>query len=233
MSRLRRAAQLAAPCSGRVRPPSRRIRACRSYTLAMAQRPLTTERAVKRRAELLDAAEPLFLDLDYDDVSMDDVAEAAGVSHGLIFQYFGSKKGLYLAGLERIVAQFRERVEPPEGMTGTDALIGSLTRYLDWAAEHPNGYRSLMAGGGGFAEARAMVDAAREAGIARIAQGLGRNLEDDPGLRIALRGWTGLNERSILAWIEDPDAVPRDEVIGGIVAALGAVLAARGLVPPG
>ncbi|MGK2938921.1 MAG: TetR/AcrR family transcriptional regulator [Solirubrobacteraceae bacterium] len=197
----------------------------------MAQRPLTTERAVKRRAELLDAAEPLFLDKDYDDVSIDDIAAVAGVSHGLIFQYFGSKKGLYLAGLQRIVEQFRERIEPPPGATGQAALIGSLTKYLDWAAEHPTGYRSLMAGGGGFAEARAMVDDARETGIARIADALGRPLEDDPGLRVALRGWTGFNERAILTWLDDPSLVPRDDVIGSMVAALLSILASRGIQP--
>ena len=54
---------------------------------------LTTERAAERRQQLLKAALEVFKK-DFDDVSVDEVADAAGVSHGLIFQYFGTKKDL-------------------------------------------------------------------------------------------------------------------------------------------
>ena len=50
-----------------------------------------------------------FLDRDYEDVSVDDVAAKAGVSHGLVFQYFGSKKDLYIASLEPLLTGFQDR----------------------------------------------------------------------------------------------------------------------------
>ncbi|MCL4287656.1 MAG: TetR family transcriptional regulator, partial [Thermoleophilia bacterium] len=46
----------------------------------MGSRPLTTERARRRRRQLLDVALDEFLARDYDDVMVDDIAARAGVS---------------------------------------------------------------------------------------------------------------------------------------------------------
>jgi AcrR family transcriptional regulator len=48
-------------------------------------------------AAILSAAEKLFLARNYADVSMDDIAEAAGVTKGALYHHFASKKALYLA----------------------------------------------------------------------------------------------------------------------------------------
>ena len=50
------------------------------------------------------------------------MAEAAGVSHGLVFQYFGSKKGLYIACLQPLIEFFRERIEPDPDLPPTERL---------------------------------------------------------------------------------------------------------------
>jgi AcrR family transcriptional regulator len=57
---------------------------------------------------------------------VDEVAEAAGVSHGLVFQYFGSKKGLYVACLEPLIENFRSRVEPDPELPPADRLRSGL-----------------------------------------------------------------------------------------------------------
>ena len=62
---------------------------------------------VKRRgreattAEILEAAEELFLSRGYDAVTVRDIAERAGVSHALVHQYAGSKEALFRAVLSR------------------------------------------------------------------------------------------------------------------------------------
>jgi AcrR family transcriptional regulator len=35
------------------------------------------------------------------DVAVGDIAKSAGVAHGLLFHYFGTKRGIYLAALRR------------------------------------------------------------------------------------------------------------------------------------
>jgi AcrR family transcriptional regulator len=52
-------------------------------------------------AAILDAAEELFHERDYEAVTVRDVAELAGVSHALVHQYAGSKEDLFRAVLSR------------------------------------------------------------------------------------------------------------------------------------
>ena len=68
----------------------------------MATRPATPRKRVRldydeRRQLILDAARRLFCQRPYSEVSMADLAEAAGVARGLLHHYFGSKRDLYLA----------------------------------------------------------------------------------------------------------------------------------------
>jgi len=106
--------------------------------LTLPQRPLTTKRAQERRDQLLAIALELFLTNDYDDVSVDDVAKVAGVSHGLVFQYFGSKKGLYVAALEPLLVGFRGRTRgSPADLPAADRLRHAVGSDLRAATEHP------------------------------------------------------------------------------------------------
>ena len=57
--------------------------------------------AAERSEQLIDVAEALFITKGYDRTSIGDVATAAGVSRPVVYEYHGSKEGLYLAALER------------------------------------------------------------------------------------------------------------------------------------
>ena len=73
------------------------------------------------------------------------MAEAAGVSHGLVFQYFGSKKGLYIACLQPLIEFFRERIEPDPDLPPVERLRSALRNYADLISEHPAGVCALTA----------------------------------------------------------------------------------------
>lgn len=64
--------------------------------------------AEARRAAILEACRHLFAVRGYSAVSTADIAEASGVSWGLIAHYFGDKKGLYRAVLRSIAESTRE-----------------------------------------------------------------------------------------------------------------------------
>lgn len=55
--------------------------------------------AAETRQRLIDAAVEAFSEQGYDEVAVADIAKAAGVAHGLLFHYFGNKRGIYLAAL--------------------------------------------------------------------------------------------------------------------------------------
>ena len=188
----------------------------------MAQGPLTTERAVERRRQLLEAALELFGDNDYDDVSMDDIAEAAGVSHGLLFQYFGSKKGLYIAGIDTLLEEFRRRTEPDPSVPPPERLRAGLRAYVDYVAEHPRGFRSLMGQGAAFEEVREKLERQRRWGIEnRLSKGLGVD-PSRPAVRIGLRAWQGFVQDATLAWL-DKQEMSRDELVEMLAEAFAGV----------
>jgi AcrR family transcriptional regulator len=169
---------------------------------------------------LLAAALEVFGDRDYDDVSVDEVAEAAGVSHGLVFQYFGSKKGLYVACLEPLIEGFRERVEPDPDLSPVERLRAGLRNFADAIGEHPAGYRSLMTRATGFSEVREALERARWWRVNRLAEGMGLDPED-PAVRVGLRAWTSYVEAAMLTWLEE-GSPSRDELVEMLVRALGA-----------
>src|SRR5215213_4844866 len=86
----------------------------------------------QRREQILDAANALFAERAYDEVSVEDIAGAAGVTRGLVHHYFGGRKDVYIALLERIGAQREQRLRPPVGRSAGARVADSVSRWLDW-----------------------------------------------------------------------------------------------------
>jgi AcrR family transcriptional regulator len=181
---------------------------------------MTSERAGERRLELISAALEVFGDRDYDEVSVDEVAEAAGVSHGLVFRYFGSKKGLYVACLAPLIDAFRARIEPDPELPPIERLREGLRNFADAISEHPAGYRNLMTRGVSFTEVRQELDRARSWRVERLAEAMELD-PDRPAVRVGLRAWTSYVEAAMLTWLElgEPS---RDDLVEMLVRALGA-----------
>src|SRR2546427_12477455 len=72
--------------------------------------------APRRRHQLLDVARELFAAGGFHATSMDDVAEAAGVTKPVLYQHFPSKRALYRELLEdvgaRLLADIRSATAP-------------------------------------------------------------------------------------------------------------------------
>lgn len=193
----------------------------------MPARPLTSPRAIRRREQLLEVALELFAERDYDDVSVDDVAERAGVSHGLVFQYFGSKRGLYVAAIEPLLVRFRERTRVPPGeMPPRERLRHAVGAYFDAVTEHPLAYRSLMGGGAGFQEVFDRIELARWEGAEYLAENLGLDFEL-PEVKVVVRGWIGFLDGAIRASVgAGPEQ--RERVIDIVTSVLPPALEAIG-----
>ena len=82
--------------------------------LATQQRQPQTRRGTERRAALLSAANRLFLQRGFGQVSLDDLVAEVGGSKAAIYQYFGSKKGLLAALVSYRCELFFDENEPPE-----------------------------------------------------------------------------------------------------------------------
>ena len=97
--------------------------------------PLASLAPPSSRDKILDVAEVLFARRGFEGVGMREVAEAAGLGKSSLFHHFRSKAQLYLAVLERLLAQIDEQLQaalaaaaPPADRLDrwTDALMDAL-----------------------------------------------------------------------------------------------------------
>ncbi|MFE6780226.1 TetR/AcrR family transcriptional regulator [Streptomyces sp. NPDC057702] len=165
-----------------------------------------SERSQARRAELLAIGRGLFADTSYDALSMDDIARHAGVAKGLIYYYFKSKRGYYLAIIEESVSELVARAERTRDLPPGERVRQTLDGYLRYAQHHQAAYRAIVTGGVGFdTQVLALRDGVRERLIATIAE-LAWGTSAPPAVaRLALVGWMAGVEGITLDWLRHPE----------------------------
>jgi AcrR family transcriptional regulator len=136
--------------------------------------------AEERRTQLLEVAGGLFADLGYHGVSMEHLADAAGVSKPVLYQHFPSKRELYLALVRQTVAEMTAQVHKAlEGTTDNRARVaGAIAAYVDFVGDRRFG---LLYGPGAPAddeEVRAVLAGAN----AELTETVGGLIADDAGL---------------------------------------------------
>src|SRR3954452_6244951 len=157
----------------------------------------------QRSEQILDAASALFAERGYDEVSVEDIARSAGVARGLVHHYFGGRKEVYLALLERVAAAREEELRPPLGRSRRARVADSVSRWLDWTEVNRTIYLGTIAPGEDIADpdVRGVVaDLVRRA-VVQLAAFHADNAEDSPRLRYALECWTGLNRAATRRWL--------------------------------
>jgi AcrR family transcriptional regulator len=190
---------------------------------APAYRRLSVE---ERRSQLLDAALTLFAHRVPEDVSLDDVAEAAGVSRPLVYRYFpGGKQQLYEAALRSAAEELRQCFDEPREGPLLPRLARALDRYLTFVDQHDAGFSALLQGGSVVETSRttAIVDGVRRAAAEHILRHL-QVTEPGPRLRMTVRMWITAVEAASLIWLDEDKQPPADELRDWLVEQFVAVL---------
>lgn len=175
----------------------------------------------------------------YEDASVEEIANEAGISKGLVYHYFPTKKDYFAAAVReaarRLVA--RAIVAREEG-TPLERVVRGIDAYLDYVRAHASPYLTLMRSGAD-PELSGIVDETRQIFIERITAGLADSPEpaiaarrEDALMRVALRGFCGLVEASSVAWLEGGCAVPQARVRDLLVASLIELLRGVATSPP-
>lgn len=184
----------------------------------------------ERRSQLLDLGLRLFTDHSYDELSIDDIARAAGISKGLLYHYFPSKRDYYVEVVRLAAGHLVERTHAAAVDASPDALLGGLDTYLDFVEQRARSFTALMRGGvGSDPEVFEIVEATRVAILDRIASRLGPE-PPPPLVRTALRGWIGMVEAASLEWLTRRD-LPREDLRALLAQMLLATLFAAGAAP--
>jgi AcrR family transcriptional regulator len=186
----------------------------------------------ERREQLLGAGAELLRRRPFEEVSIDEIAAAAGVSKGLLYHYFPTKKDFILAALKRGQAQLAQRLRPDPDLGPETQLLGSIDAFLDYVEEYESAYVAIFSGRGGEPEYAAALDAARGEQMETLFKAMGKwsaapvPVERTPVLEAAIQGWLFFVEGAILRWLQH-GGLERRELRALLASALnGSVIAA-------
>ncbi|MER5598655.1 TetR/AcrR family transcriptional regulator [Streptomyces sp. NPDC002265] len=180
-----------------------------------ARRRLSTE---ERREQLLSVGARLFSESPYDDVWIEQVAEIAGVSRGLLYHYFPTKRDFFAAVVERESGRMLRMTAAVPGLPVREQLTAGLDAYLEYVHSHAHGYRAFhRADAAGDQAVRRVYRRALAAQERQILAALaadpefGPVFEERPDVRLAVRGWLAFTTAVCLEWLRE-EGVSREQV---------------------
>ncbi|HUF33825.1 MAG TPA: TetR/AcrR family transcriptional regulator [Acidimicrobiales bacterium] len=152
--------------------------------------------AAARRRQLLDHALEVFAERGFHSTSMNDVAEAAGVTKPVLYQHFGSKRDLYLKLLDDVGGQLQEQIllataaaESPRGQ-----VEAGFAAYFRFVVEHRSAFSLLFGSDNRFDVEFAGTVRRVESAIAEAVAGLIEADLDHEHRRTLAYGVVGLAE---------------------------------------
>jgi AcrR family transcriptional regulator len=176
-------------------------------------------RRAERREQLLAAATQAFARAGFAATSLEDIAEAAGISRVLLYRHFESKTDLYRAVLDRAIARLTTAV-------GTrDYTYASIDALLAAAAEDPDGFRLLFHHAAREPEFRQQMDRFRKGMTTTARRELAKVISDRAWAQWAAQLAPVVAIEAVMAWLDagrpDPDqAADRiRQVLAGVISA--------------
>ena len=104
--------------------------------------------AARRRRQLLDVAVDVFAERGFHGTSMDEVAEAAGVTKPVLYQHFDSKRELYAELLEDVGSHLVSAVTAAVGGASgpRQRVEAGFEAYFEFVTQQTNAFRLLFGG---------------------------------------------------------------------------------------
>jgi AcrR family transcriptional regulator len=183
----------------------------------------------QREQLILDLAGGVFAGGGFHAASMDEIARLAGVSKPMLYTYFGSKEGLYLAYIERSGQDLVERLQRAfaAGASDPSPVRTRVDEFLAFVEEHRDGWKVL------FTEASASRPVAEQVAqlrvrvvgaLARLLVSGGSSM-DPRAVEAAAHAIVGAGESLANWWLDNPE-VARDDVAGCYVAVIRGTISA-------
>jgi AcrR family transcriptional regulator len=175
-------------------------------TGAAASRPRRRLSVEQRREQLIAVALDMFARHPPEEVSIDDIAAAAGASRPLVYHYFPGKQALYEEAIRRAGEQLAALFEEPQDGPLSERLHRVMGRYLDFVDNHGPGFAALLRNASPAASpgTGAVVDQVRQAAERCVLDHL-ELAEPSARMRLAVRTWIGNAEITALAWLADQE----------------------------
>lgn len=189
----------------------------------MAEPAYTRLNVDERRRQVLVAAGRLFTENAFEEITMREIAELAGISKALLYHYFPSKTELFKAAAAQYAGELQALIAPDGEGTPIEQLNRSLDAYLGWIEANSQAWAKLMQSAATLPEAGQFLEAFRTETLSQILEHLTAGGSPPPLLRNALNGWLGYVDGTLLDWTQHDD-LSRAQVHGLIVTAFGAAV---------
>jgi AcrR family transcriptional regulator len=178
----------------------------------------------ERRVQLLDLGIRLFSTHSYEDISVDDVAEAAGISKGLLYHYFEGKREFYVETIRAASLKLRRLTKPHPELPPAARLRAAIDAHLNYVQEYGSVYTAIHGSGVAVApEISEILEEHREVVMRYFLQNLEIS-KPRPVLRAALRAWIAMVEGASLDWVSHPE-LARDDLRELLVSSYVSILA--------
>ncbi|GAA4487438.1 TetR/AcrR family transcriptional regulator [Microbacterium panaciterrae] len=181
----------------------------------------------ERRAQLVAAGVNFLAEHSLDELTMDVLAQRAGVSRPLLFHYFDTRQGMHLAVVTTARDSLLLASEPRPELEPRARIHDTLLRITEFVRQHQSTFHSLVRGiASGDPAVRRVVDESREVNADRLLDAFtALGTADSPALRVALRAWVSFTEETLISLVIERDADPED-VVRFLEATLDGVVAA-------
>jgi AcrR family transcriptional regulator len=192
----------------------------------------------QRREHLLHVGVELLGRHGTSDVSIEEIAQAAGVSKGLLYHYFPTKDDFLLAVLDRSQAEMDQLLARDRDLEPLAQFDRNLDGFLRFVDAHAAGYLAVINARGRSESVRQLVEERRArrvdelVALVAVVRGVSRKKARTPQLIAAIEGWLGFSEGVIVRWLRGRD-ITREEVHELLRSALlAATDCARSLTTP-
>lgn len=177
----------------------------------------------ERRAQLIALGTRLFSTRSYEDISIDDVAEEAGISKGLLYHYFGGKREFYVEVIRNASQELLRLTEPDASLTPPQRLRAAVDAQLAYVQSNRPVYAAIYRSGVAIApEVSQILEDHRGVVMQYFLRDFGIS-RPRPVLRAALRAWISMVEGACLDWVSHPE-LDRDSLRELLIAGYAAML---------
>ncbi|GAB3827298.1 TetR/AcrR family transcriptional regulator [Kribbella italica] len=195
-------------------------------TAAPARRRLSAD---DRRKQLVGIGLMMLRTQPIHELSIDAVAAEAGISRGLLFHYFPTKRDFYIAVMRAAGRRLLRVTKPDASLPPADQLRQMLLAFVAFVGRRRDSYISFVRGAAGgdvfvvevYAETRAAL-------TARVLTLLDQDAEDQPSspVRLTVHAWLAYVEDLAIEWSGLPEAerpYTADQLVDRTLSALKAL----------
>ena len=157
--------------------------------------------ADERRAQLVQLGLDLIKTRPFDQVLVDEVIDAAGISKGLLFHYFATKRDFQVAVIQAAAGELLDAVRPDPDLDVLEQLRRGIDAYVGYIEQQPASYTAIVRGAGSDSGLLEVFESTRDA-VVDIVVG---SITDD-ARTVAAVGRARLDrgvEESTILWLRD------------------------------